>query len=540
MSEVTIVDRRVAASPHDVTALFLLLGAVLVAYGATAAAMVSIWSSSSTFAHAFIVPPIVVWLIWRKRHALAAAPRQPCPWMLLPMGALAFAWLLGDVASVGSITQLAMTGLLVLAVPVVLGLPVARVILFPLAFLFFAVPLGEFLLPQLMSWTADFTVFALRATGVPVFRQGNQITIPSGTWSVVEACSGVRYLIASLMVGTLFAYLSYRSTRRRWIFVGVSILVPIVANWVRAYVIVLLAHLSSNRIAVGVDHLIYGWIFFGVVIGLMFMIGGHWAEPEATIPPGGADVVAVPSRQRSAGGLAWATAFAATVVVILPHLALHPMGEVPSTGTVRLSSLDSLPDAGPSTSVPLAGWKPDFRQPSAESIASYEAGGRSVGVYIGYYRQQNYRRKLVSSDNSLVKSDNPAWVQVGQGRDTVEIAGDVLTVRSAVIRGVSRPGTPEQSLRVWQLYWVGDRLTVSDYWAKVYAALDRLLRHGDDAAVIVLYTSEDHAGDGRRTLESFARTNLGAIVARLRAVRDGVAGSVAASDSRSPSPGKSQ
>jgi exosortase len=129
----------------------------------------------------------------------------------------------------------------------------------------------------------DFTVLALQATGIPVYREGNQFTIPSGNWSVVEACSGVRYLLASFMVGTLFGYLTYRSTRRRWIFAAISIAVPIFANWVRAYLIVLLGHLSGNKLAVGADHLIYGWVFFGVVVGLMYAVGTLWAEPEGPI-----------------------------------------------------------------------------------------------------------------------------------------------------------------------------------------------------------------------------------------------------------------
>ena len=44
--------------------------------------------------------------------------------------------------------------------------------------------------------------------------------------------------------------------------------------------IVMLGHLSGNTLAVGVDHLIYGWVFFGIVIGLMFLIGARWSEPE--------------------------------------------------------------------------------------------------------------------------------------------------------------------------------------------------------------------------------------------------------------------
>ena len=74
--------------------------------------------------------------------------------------------------------------------------------------------------------TADFVVLALQATGIPVYREGLWFVIPSGQWSVVDACSGVRYLIASFMVGSLFAYLNYRSLRRRAVFVLVSILLP--------------------------------------------------------------------------------------------------------------------------------------------------------------------------------------------------------------------------------------------------------------------------------------------------------------------------
>ena len=143
-------------------ALLLVLGAVLVAYRDTAAAMVAIWSRSDTFAHCFLVLPIVLWLIWRQRAALGSLRPRPCPWILLPMAGAGFIWLLGDLVSANSVTQLALTALLVLAVPAVLGLQLASAILFPLGFLFFAVPIGEFLMPQLMAWTADFTVLALR------------------------------------------------------------------------------------------------------------------------------------------------------------------------------------------------------------------------------------------------------------------------------------------------------------------------------------------------------------------------------------------
>src|SRR5258706_27980 len=143
-------------------------------------------------------------------------------------------------------------------------------------------PLVEGLIPPMMDWTADFTVRALQFSGIPVFREGLFFTIPSGNWSVVEGCSGVRYLIASLTVGVLFAYLSYRRTWKRLLFVTLSVIVPIIANGFRAYLIVMIAHLSDNRLAHGVDHFTYGSVFFGLVMLLLFWIGSSWRDPHAT------------------------------------------------------------------------------------------------------------------------------------------------------------------------------------------------------------------------------------------------------------------
>jgi exosortase len=73
--------------------------------------------------------------------------------------------------------------MVVFAVPAVLGTQAARVLAFPLMFLFFCVPVGEFLIEPMMEATADFTVAALRLSGIPVYREGLQFVIPSGNWS---------------------------------------------------------------------------------------------------------------------------------------------------------------------------------------------------------------------------------------------------------------------------------------------------------------------------------------------------------------------
>jgi exosortase A len=500
------------------------LVATLFLFRETATAIVSIWIRSDTFAHGFLVPPIVAWLIWRQRHTLAAMAPRPSPWILLLLLGAGLAWLMGDLVAVNAATQLAFVTLLVLLVPAVLGTAVARAIAFPLVFMYFAVPFGEFAMPQLMVWTADFTVFALRLSGIPVLREGLQFVIPSGSWSVIEACSGVRYLIASLTVGTLFAYLNYQSTTRRVIFIIVSILVPIVANWMRAYFIVLLGHLSGNTLAVGIDHIIYGWVFFGVVIMLMFMIGARWSEPE---PPSGLAQTApdsgraTPAKKLALSRVAYA-GFSAVVVLLIsmPLLARWAINASSLVTPVHLTLAPTLAPDWALSPTPVASFEPAFQNPSASVNATYQNASNRVGLYIGYYRQQDYSRKLVSSENVLVPSKDPLWAQVSADTRRVVWGGDTQQVRSAELRGSAAPGRQsEQRLLVWRIYWVNGKWTASDMLAKVYGALYRLMGRGDDGAAIIVYADKGQAGEGEATLVSFVQANASTIERLLEQTR---------------------
>src|ERR1043166_3121506 len=215
----------------------LVSGVILVllgCYAETALSTVAIWQRSETFAHGYLILPISGWLIWRRRELLLRMTPRPAFWPLWLLAAVGFGWLLGDLAGVLPVKQYGLVLMIGLAAWVVLGTRIVHALAFPLLFLLFAVPIGEFMLPTLMAHTADFTIFALQASGIPVYREGLFFTIPSGRWSVVEACSGLRYLIASATLGCLYAYLTYRSAARRAAFIAFSVVVPIVANWLRA------------------------------------------------------------------------------------------------------------------------------------------------------------------------------------------------------------------------------------------------------------------------------------------------------------------
>ncbi|WP_296900236.1 exosortase A [Thiohalocapsa sp.] len=267
-----------------VLVLLVAVSLVTVSFHHTAWSIVSIWERSETYAHGYLIIPISLWLVWEKRTGLSQLAPQPTPWPLLLFMPLGFGWLLGNLVDTLVVQQFAYVGLLVVSIWAVLGHRVTRYLLFPILFLFFGVPVGEGLVYPMMNFTADFTVGMLKLTGIPVYREGTFFTIPSGQWSVVEACSGMRYLIASVTLGVLFAYLTYTLWWKRLLFVVFSIFVPIIANGFRAYMIVMIGHLSDMKLAVGVDHLIYGWVFFGIIITIMFLVGSIWRDPAAALP----------------------------------------------------------------------------------------------------------------------------------------------------------------------------------------------------------------------------------------------------------------
>lgn len=497
-----------------VLAAVLLL--ILAWYAETLESMVEIWASSATFNHGFLVAPVALWLIWRKRHRLAAHQPQPAYPVLGLLAAAGVLWLTSSVATVSVVSQFALVFMIQFAVWSVLGTRIAREMLFPLGFLLFAVPAGEFLLPVMISMTADFTVSALRATGIPVYREGMQFVIPSGGWSVVEACAGLRYLVASLMVGTLFAHLNYRSPRRRLVFVAASIVVPIVANWLRAYMIVMIGHLTDNRLAVGIDHFIYGWVFFGFVMLLMFWIGSWYQEHEP-----GTGTAHTPADQASsastvnAAPVVPAALAAAVIASIWPPLysALEP--DAPALAPV-LSPLTGT-SGWKETSTDFTDWKPFYLRPRAELRQVFEKGSVPVGLYVAFYSRQKQGEELINSLNVLVSSKDKTWSEAGTGEAEVIIGEESVKVAATQLRSLRG-----SRLAVWNWYWVGGRLTSNAYFAKLLLLYSKLRGRGDDSAAVIVYTPRINGyRDAEGVLAEFVATMSPAIEAAVARTSNG-------------------
>lgn len=237
------------------------------------AAAVRVWLRSTAYNHCFLVLPIAAYLAWDRRALIRDAALSPAPWLGLAGFPLAQAWLMAERIGFMEARQLIALCFVELLFLAVLGWKICRRFAAPLLCLFFLIPFGAFAVPLLQSITTRFTIAGLDALGVPNYSDGYTIEIAGGTFYVAEACAGLRFLIAALAFGVLYAMLMYRGRLRRAVFVLASLVVPVIANGLRALGIVVLGDVLGSAEAAAADHILYGWIFFSIVLLLLTILG---------------------------------------------------------------------------------------------------------------------------------------------------------------------------------------------------------------------------------------------------------------------------
>lgn len=245
---------------------------------------INVWLSSEIFNHCLFVLPASYYLIYRQRDRIQLDRISPNYWLAIPLAGCLILYAFGAAGDIQLFMHVAAFTALPLLWWFCLGNSVTRTLAFPLFFILFSIPIGEEFIPFLQSITADMAVTLLNATGVPNFNSGLYIEIPQGRFLVAEACSGISFLIASIVIGLLFIHLNIHSPARKVGFLLMSIAFPIFANAIRVYGIIYIAYLTDMEYAAGADHLIYGWLFFAIVIIGLMLIGQLFVDnPTAEV-----------------------------------------------------------------------------------------------------------------------------------------------------------------------------------------------------------------------------------------------------------------
>lgn len=480
-------------------ALFVILAVIFVAYFGTFRSLAGVWLNTGTFLHGIIIFPISSYLVWRKWPVLRQIRTKPFRPGVLVLILLALIWLASDFLGIQVGTHFAVVAIIPVTVMTVMGLQFSRNIAFPLGYLIFAVPFGEALVPYLIEYTATFTVKALNITGIPVIRDGRYFSLPVGNFEVAEACSGIRYLLATLALGTLFGYFSFLSTWKRTIFLICSIVLPIIANGFRAYGIVLLAYYSDMKIAIGFDHIIYGWVFFGFVIAILFLLGSRFQDAEAEIVTSDRGYVKTSSAEVKASSRALLLIVPLVLVSSLAGPALQIVFE--TTGKGSLSSFAMLPSDIDGWSVSNsydAKYKPRYSGASRQLFAQYDTNDSQVNLAVIQYLDSHQGAELANSENSVVDAslgwdlENVRYLAI-----TLPTQG-TFGVREVVAR---RPGS---LALIWYWHSVNGQPAESDIGIKLREA--RALLSGQESistATIVVTPVDVDMATSRSALRSF-------------------------------------
>ena len=231
------------------------------------------WGQVKDYSHGYLIAPLSAYFIWERRNRIARTPIVGSWYGVIPLALGALALAIGrlgvELMSMRVAFVLTLIGLQVLF----LGLQMARVLAFPLLFLFLMVPLPQSLVNviafPLQLIAADLAVGGLHLIGFPVLREGNILHLPATDLFVKDACSGLRSLMALGTLGILFAYFFRKSWWERILLVASTIPIAVIVNAFRVALTAGLTHLWGPQMAEGAIHQTEGFFTFGTAFALL-------------------------------------------------------------------------------------------------------------------------------------------------------------------------------------------------------------------------------------------------------------------------------
>jgi len=458
------IDKATARSPGTgwvVAASVLALVAVV--YSQTWHELWPLWmdTSKTTYTHGLLVALVSVWLVWRKRGELQFVPLQPQPWAVPLVLAASLAWMIVAKAGILTLHAVLWPVLAWICLLAACGWRTASVMAFPLAYLWFAVPIWDHLNRALQSGTVMAVDLMTRATGVAAQVHGDTVTIPSGQFEIASGCSGLHFFMVALAVGALAGELHRDRLRTRLMLLALAAVLALVTNWLRVYLIILAGYLTDmQHYLVRVDHYKFGWVVFAFAMLAFFLFVRRLPVEHATEP---APPIEAKDRRPVPGLLA-----AVVSAVLLPFAswAATTGRDVPSRAPFAPPAIKGY--TGPVS--PSPAWRPRYRGPDAELRVAYVTPvGRVVDYYANRYFEQSQSGELIGYSNRLV--DGAALSEIQRSDFVTSFDGRQLRM--------SRVDAASASGEDWVLlahYYVGDRHMVGEMATQLQIGLQAMLR----------------------------------------------------------------
>ena len=460
-----------------------------VAYAESLAYLVTQWMEDDNFSHGFFVPVITAALIWWRRERIVAAGIVSSWWGLVPVAlGLAF-YVVGELATVYFLQHLSLWLMIVGLALAVAGPRATREMAFPLGYLLTMIPPPQMLQQSLSSslqlMSSALGVGFLQLIGVTAFREGNVIDLGPIQLQVVEACSGLRYLIPLIALTLLSAYLFQNRLWKRVVLVASAIPLAVLLNGLRIGLIGVLVDRFGQAAAEGFMHAFEGWFLF--VLSLAILGAEMWLLERV-----GAGSVPDIGRPAARPGAALSSGPAA-FVVSGPILACIGLLAVTTLMSFHAAGRDHAPPVRQNFvdfPMQLAGWQGepmvmerqyvDVLRFDDYLLANYQGLGGPINVYAAYYRSQEKGRATHSPKTCI---PGGGW-EITSLDEVVVPGGDVAGSGFRANRVMIQKGAQKQVV----LYWFKQRhrVVTSEYLVKFFLFVDALTMKRTDGALIRL------------------------------------------------------
>ncbi len=492
--------------------IIVVLGGIAFQY--TIGDMVYRWGAKEEYGYAYLIPVISLFLVWQRKNRLAEIEFRSS-WtglLLIVLGGVLF--FLGEVATTFTLSQYGLVVTILGIALALLGWQAFRVLMAPLALLFFMVPLPPFiyntLSTKLQLISSGLGVALIRLFDISVYLEGNVIDLGTFKLQVVDACSGLRYLFPLASLSFVAAYIYKGAIWKKALIFLSSIPITVLMNSFRIGMIGILVEYGGPGQAEGFLHYFEGWVIFMACIFLLVLemallakVGKHrmsLAEAFAIDLP--APLPQGPERRgRKISASSWPVPLLLAVMV--------------AAGTYVHGKQNVIPERRVFAEFPLsiAGWQGTAGRLEENILASLKtedylisdyrnSAGNMVNFYIAYYADQtagsaaHSPRACIPGGGWLIKELSVRPL------DGIRFNGKPLLVNRLLIK--------KEDLTQVVYYWFQQRGRdiTSEWMVKWYLFWDAMTRNRTDGALVRLTTlvaPNETQADADRRLTAFAR-----------------------------------
>jgi len=257
--------------------LCLIWGLFVVAYFPAAQILVSQWTAREDYSHAFLMVPIIGYMVWLKRgslHKQQSQSQRIASIVILTLSTLFY--LLASKFHFLSVINLSMVISLLTLLLYFLDFNSLKKLGTPILLMLLLIPIpNQFystITVPLQLKVSQLSGFLIQLLNVPLFREGNILYIPNKTFEVIDACSGMRYIISMTTLSLLLGYFTLNKTLSKIILVVFAVPIAILVNTIRVITLVLAFHYSQIDLTTGTAHTLTGVIIFGIAILTLLLL----------------------------------------------------------------------------------------------------------------------------------------------------------------------------------------------------------------------------------------------------------------------------